>query len=260
MRKIMIGVCVAAFALAACGGGASNKVGVGSSGGGSATTAPGGGSTGGNDAFSQLIAKAKSASFKATYTTSDGKSITLAQDGNGKEAFITDGSEVISNGTTTISCDGTTSAATCTDLGSTGGTMIAGLTALFSTAYTSLAGLNSSVYGGHTSSETIAGRDASCVTIKASDYAGGLGGLSSKLGGDASVTSCVDKSLGYLLKLSGTDASGTATNELVATAAGDSSASDFQPPSTPVTTPSISLPPGVSLPPGITIPSGVPSP
>src|SRR4029077_10777644 len=131
--------------------------------------------------------------------------------------------------------------ATCTDLGTTGASLMTGLTALFTSAYTGLASLNSSVYAGHTSSETIAGRDATCVTLKASDFTGSaLGALANKVAGDASVESCVDKSAVYLLK-NAPSVNGQSPNECLAPAAGPSSPSDFVPPATPGTTPSISL-------------------
>src|ERR1700756_2561590 len=121
MQKILIGVCVGAIVLAACGGGGSNKT--------SAGSGSGNGAKGGNDAFSQLLAKEKTADFKITYTGSDGKSTTFAQDGKGKQAIITSDSEYISDGTTVTQCDGTTSSATCTDLGTTGASLMTGLTA-----------------------------------------------------------------------------------------------------------------------------------
>jgi hypothetical protein len=102
--------------------------------------------------------------------------------------------------------------------------------------------LNSSAYGGHTSSETIAGRDAKCVTFSASDIAGGI--LSGKIPGAPSVTTCVDAKDGYLLKLS-TKSGDNSTDEFIATAAGPASPSDFEPPSTPQTVPTI--PGGVEL-------------
>ncbi len=84
------------------------------------------------------------------------------------------------------------------------------------------------MYNGHKSSETIAGRDATCVTIKASDYAGFAGLAGGKLGGD-DVAHVVRRQAdsAYLLKLAGTDASGKESQVLLATAAGPSSASDF---------------------------------
>ena len=240
MRKLAIGVLAAAIVIAGCGGSSKNSV---AAGGNTPTTGKASTSNttavgGGNDDFSQLVTKAKTADFKITYTGQDGKSETIAQDGHGKIAFTTDSSYIVSDGTKTISCNGTTASATCTDLGATGAGILSGLTSIFTSAYAGLAGLNSSVYAGHTSSETIAGRDATCITIKASDYAGALSGAASKLAGDASVTSCVDKQLGYLLKLA-TSANETTTQELVATAAGPSSPSDFNSPSTPQTLPSI---------------------
>ncbi len=166
---IAAGIAVAAIGLAACGGGSSSKSGTGSN-----------GSSTGSDSFSQLIAKAKSADFKITYTTADGKSETIAQDGKGKSAVTSGDNLYISDGTNVISCDGTTSSAKCTNLGSTGTSILAGLTAPFTTAYAGLAGLNSAVFGGHTTSDTIAGRDATCVTVSAADAGGIVGALAGR--------------------------------------------------------------------------------
>ena len=127
---------------------------------------------------------------------------------------------------------------------------MAGATAFFTTAYAGIAALNSSALGGESSSQTIAGQDATCVTLKASN-AGVLGSALSKLAGNPSLTTCVDKNTGVLLKYTGS--SGDTTKTLFeATEYGESSPSDFEPPSTPVTTPSI---PNITLPGGITIPS-----
>lgn len=250
MRRIAVGLVVAAMVLAACGG--SSKSGSGS------TSTTGGGGTAGND-FSGLLAKAKTANFKVTYTASDGKSETIAQDGQGKTAYITDSNITIDDGTKTISCDGTTATATCTDLGTSGASIMSGYLALFTSLYTGIAQLPSSVFAGHTSTDTIAGRDAKCATYKPSDLAGLGGAIGSAIAGKASVTACIDAQTGVLLKYGGTDQSGKETDELLATAAGESSPSDFVPPSTPATTETTAAPvtlPGGSTIPQITLPGG----
>jgi outer membrane lipoprotein-sorting protein len=248
MRKLVLGVLVATLALAACGG--SDKKTVTPSGGGSTTVSTGAnGNGGGGNEFSDLVNKAKTTNYKVTYQTEDGDSQTIAQDGNGKSALITDGRIIISDGTTTISCDGTDSSAKCTDAGSIGKTTLAGMMSIYTVAYTGLSRLRSSAFGGKTTSETIAGRDASCVTFKSSE----IGGLGINIPGDPSVTSCVDKEDGYLLKYEMT-ISGKTTTHFLATAAGESSPSDFEPPSTPETLPTLPTLPG-----NITIPS-IPTP
>ena len=116
-----------------------------------------------------------------------------------------------------------------------------GVAAMFTGVFTALTTLSASAYGGHTSSETIAGRDATCVTFKASDFAplAALAGGGS-LGANASSTACADKKTGFALKFSTTDGS-TTKEVLLATEFGASSSSDFNPPSTPQTLPSIGL-------------------
>lgn len=242
--RIAAAIAVAAIGLAACGGGSSKGA---TAGGGSSPSAS-------NDAFSQLVAKEKTADFKITYTTSDGKSETIAQDGKGKTAVTSGENLYISDGTNVISCDGTTASAKCTDLGSTGNSIFSGFTAAFTTAYAGLGALNSSVYGGHTTTDTIAGRKATCVTVKASDAGGLAGAIAGKLSADASETSCVDAETGALLKLEG-GVNGNTQTVFLATQAGSSSPSDFVPPSTPETTPSFTIPGGGTLPGGGTIPA-----
>jgi hypothetical protein len=241
MYKLVVGVIAATLTIAACGGSdkkdttpaaGDSTTTTTADGSGSSTSAPGGGS----DEFSQLVAKAKAANFKVTYTTQDGSSETIAQDGNGKVAIISDGSLLISDGTKTISCDGTTSSATCTDTGAAGAGSLTALTGFFTATYAGLTQLNSTAFGGHTSSERIADRDATCVSYKSSDIAGGA--LTGKIPGDPGVTACVDAETGILLKYS-TTLDDKTTDEYVATAAGESSPSDFEPPSTPVTVPGL---------------------
>ena len=250
MRRILIGVLAATMFVAACGGGSSSKSGSGN-----------GSTGGGSDAFSQLTAKAKSADIKITFTNSSGSSATYAQDGTGKTAYITGDNTVLYDGTNSYSCGGTGADATCTQLpgssASSAGAFVTGLLAAY-------AGINSSVYGGRTSSDTIAGRDATCVTFKASDYAP-LAALAGSSGFDASaqVVICADKETGFLLKLVGTSNNKT-ENVFLATAVDKSSSSDFTPPVTPSTlagggggtaTTAYTLPGGVTLPGGYTVPS-----
>ena len=257
MRKIVIGAIAATLLIAACGGSSKNN-----------STGSGGSTGGGSDEFSQLTAKAKTADIKITYTSTDGKSQTYEQDGTGKTAFTTGDSTIIYDGTNSYSCSGTGADASCTQLpGSAAASAGAFVNALLP-LYT---GLKSSVYGGHTSSDTIAGRDAKCVTFKESDYAG-LAGLAGGSGYDASAsaTVCADSQTGFLLKFVATGNNKT-TDYFVATAVDKSSASDFTPPVTPSTIPgsgstdttaagssdttAYTLPGGVTLPNGYTIPT-----
>jgi hypothetical protein len=244
MSKFVIALVAAAtLALAACG---SSK----SSSSGNETTTSGGGTSASE--FSSLVSKAKDASFKVTYKTSNGDTITVAQDGTGKQA-ITDGNNLfISTGSTAISCDGTTSSATCRDLGAAGkATAGAGVSLITGTASAIATLGSSSILNGQTSSETIAGRDATCVTVKASDLAGVFGSIARLLTSDATAEVCADKETGVLLKLSGGTGS-SPTDLFVATEFGEPSDSDFQPPSTPQSLPTV---PSFTIP-KITLPSG----
>jgi len=246
MYKLAAGVLVASITVAACGG-SSGKPAANVGSGNGAVTSP----SGSSNAFSDLIAKEKSADIKITYTDSNGKSTTIEQDGKGKSLWMSDSGLTISDGTSTIQCDGETSTARCTDVGTEGGTESAGLTTVFNTIYAGLSSLKLSDYGGNTSTQTIAGRDADCITFRASDFAGVLSSIAknSDTSPNASETACVDHDTGFLLKLEGSDGEQT-TQQLVATAASKSSPADFAPPSTPVTIPNITIPsvPGVSTP------------
>jgi hypothetical protein len=258
MYKFAIGVLAAAMTFAACGAGSSKS---GTSGDGATTTTTssgdksnasdtttkgGAGGGGGDDSneLTDLLAKGKAANVKVTYL-SDGERETFAQDGKGKTSVRTSDSFVVTDDKTTISCDGPDAGAKCTDYGSAA--LGGGFTQFFTGLYTSLAALKSTAFAGHTSSQTIAGRDASCVTVSVSDFGGVPGGGAA--GGSA--TACLDKDTGVVMKYSTTDGS-TTKDELVATEFGESSASDFDVPSTPETLPSGSIPnvsiPDVSIP------------
>src|SRR3954447_12761511 len=181
MQKLIIAVVVATTFITACGSSAKST---GSSSANGSTTSVG--NTGASD-FSDLVNKAKDANYKVTYDT-NGKTVTVAQDGNGKKAITADGGISISDGKTTITCNGTTSTATCRDFGAAGTTTFDALMGFVNSVYSVLQRVPTSASVGHTSSDTIAGREATCITVKASDVAGGIIG---KATGDPSVTSCV---------------------------------------------------------------------
>jgi hypothetical protein len=250
MSKFLIGVVAATLALAACG--SSSKSG--SSGGETTTTS--GSSSGNSDDIAALAAKSKTAAFKVTYKTSGGETITIAQDGKGKQSVLEGNNLYIIDGDSAIFCDGTTSTATCEDRGRVGKAAADAITATITQTYRAVAGLNSSLFNGHTSSDTIAGRDATCVTVNASDMGGLFGAIADKLGSSATGSMCVDKETGVLLKLSG-GSEDSETDVIVATEFGEPSDSDFQPPSTPKSVPSFTLPtiPKITVP-AITLPSG----
>jgi hypothetical protein len=253
MRKLVIGIVAATMTIAACGG--SNKAkstdtGAGGttttgSGGGSAVTTSGGG--GGND-ISKLAGDYAKAKIKITYasSSSSGENITIAQDGNGKSSFGTGSGTFYSDGKSSIACEGTGSSAHCTDLGSAGALGAGNIGGTFTATFAALAKVLSSQNGGDKSSETIAGRDATCVKWKASDIVGKLATLplfadSAKPGEydpNDSLTICVDKQSGFLLKIAGTK-KGAVQDTLTATAVSEPTDADFTPPVTPATIPSV---------------------
>ncbi len=185
------------------------------------------------DVFSGLSGKTATADVKITYASAQGLSVTLAQDGKGNTSFLSQGNLLLSDGSRVIRCDGTTSAAVCSDLGATASNDA--LTQIIS-AYAGLSTLKSPNVG-TASTQTIASRSASCVTFKATDYAQAVGGslpTPDKLTPAATVTVCVDDDSGFALKIALSDRNQT-VDELLAQTVGPSSPSDFVPPSTPVT-------------------------
>ena len=158
MRKLavsLLGLMLATSTVVACGGSSGKS--------GSSDTQPQvtTGDTGGDgsasDAFSQLVAQASTANIKITYAQSDGDSVTIAQDGNGKTAYQSGDSTFYTDGDTTVSCSGTGADAECTQIPG-GGAIGTSILTVFTTLFSGLAKLDSSVYSGHESSETT--RDA----------------------------------------------------------------------------------------------------
>ena len=258
MRKVLIGVLAATLFVAACGG-SSKKSGTGSSGG-TTTTGPGGStspastSSGGGNDISKLAAQYAKAKIKITYSSS-GSDFTLAQDGNGKSAFTSGTSTIYNDGKTSVSCEGTGTSATCTQLPSVGGG-VGALGSTFTATFTALASLLSTLGTGHTSSESIANRDASCVTYKASEVFSKLGSSALFKGAVANAsdydpndtaTICIDKQTGFVVKIAATK-KGQPQDQLTATAISVPTDSDFTPPVTPQTIPNITLPGGSTIP------------
>ncbi len=207
-----------------------------------ATTQPEDG--GGSNEFSEIVAQAKKANIRIVYERDGEDSITIAQDGEGKSAYTDGDSTIYTDGDSTVSCNGTGADAECQEIpfGGIAASLITGFTGLF----TGLVSLDSSVYGGDVSSDTIAGRDARCITFRASNFSP-LAALAGSLDGEATI--CLDEATGFLLKLETKD--GSSTKDLfIATEVGEASESDVTPPVTPSTVPDISLPdiPGISIP------------
>jgi hypothetical protein len=231
----MIGVVGAAVVLAACGGSAntSNSTGSGS--------------------LSALARKYSAARVKVTYRAGTGPTLTFAQNGHGKTVFGWGISTVYADGKTSVSCVGTGATAKCSQLGTYGGLSSLGastLTAVFS----NLASALSSLRNGHLSTQTIAGRTASCATFKAADVSAQLGALGRAFGQTGTTgyapndtaTICVDQQTGFLLQFT-TTKQGHQTG-LAATSFAVPSDRDFTPPGTPQTLPSASLPSGTTAP------------
>ncbi len=239
MFRLAIGAVATALALTACSGASSSSNAAKSTvttttAAATSTTAPTTTTTDPGGGISDLALKAATADVKITYTSALGPSATLAQDGQGKSSFLSGGNLLLSDGTRVVRCNGTTAAATCTDLGPTSSDDA--LTQLIS-AYAGLSTLKPSNLG-QTSAETIGGRPASCVTFKATDYASALGALadSNKITAAATVTVCVDDASGFAVRIALTD-KGQSVDEILATRIGPSSPGDFVPPSPPVTLP-----------------------
>ena len=163
---------------------------------------------GGGSGFSELLAKAKAAKYKITYTSGDGGEVfTLAQDPP-RFAYTTEGSAtyVTADGAA-VSCSGSGSSATCKELPGTGDTYRASLSNVLGVAgafFLSAAG--SSIPGLldiKTSDDEIAGRAAVCATIDGST----LGALGEAIEGSYSV--CVDKEIGVMLRVRSDDGSGS---------------------------------------------------
>ena len=226
MRKIVAVLALSAVALTACGG-SSSKSGSDSNG-------------NKNDSFSQLYDKRKNATIKVTYENHDsdgttGDAFTIAQDGPDKTAYTSGNSKTIVNGDTVTECSNLDTTPDCQEVpggASAAQAMIAGLTGVLSLADSTITAAASAGGYGDTSSETIAGRDADCVTITIGSALGKLGSLADKLGKldkDAGYQTCVDKETGVLLKwaVQGND---NDKSELIATKVEQPTDADFEPP------------------------------
>ena len=233
MRKLTattLGLLLIAGLVSGCG---SSDKSSGSSDTGNTTTQPDGSGDGGSNEFSDLVAKASTANIRIVYERDGESTVTIAQDGEGKSAFTDGNTTLYTDGDSTVSCDGTGSDATCTKIpvGGAG----AGILTAFTSVFSGLTKLSSSVFGGDVSSETIAGRDAKCITFSASNFSP-LAALAGSLDGEATV--CVDQETGFLLKLETKDGS-TTKDVFIATEVGEATDEDLTPPVTPST---ISLP------------------
>jgi hypothetical protein len=183
-------------------------------------------------AFSKLLEEASSIRIKVTYE-SGGQEFTIAQDGEGRQAY-SDGNAVVitsDGGDHAISCDSVEAGATCTEL--TGQQARAAAFPFTSTLLAAKTTIESAgrVSGfGDESTEDIAGRSARCVTIRVGN----------------AFTACADEETGVLLKW---ETSGTSESSVIATEVTEPTDADFEAPAgatvqTPPSLPDLTLPNG----------------
>jgi hypothetical protein len=245
MRKLIVSssvVMIAAVALGACGSSGSSKANNPS-----ATTTAGSSSSTDND-LAKLVADANKQRFKITYADAGGATQTYEQDGNGNSVSGSDGSLTFFTKTSIVNCDKGSGSYQCTQspvaAGSLGNPFLGVVTA-FQSQLTALGGRF-----GSTSTKTIAGRDAQCVTFSEKDLVGSVGGAIAKAAGaglKASYSYCIDKETGATLEVAVTDDAGKKTTSLLVTKFESPSAADFTPPATPSTIPSSISVPGGSI-------------
>ena len=229
MRKhlAVVGLVVVAIGFAGCGGSStpSSKA----SGSGNTT-----GKNGGDDELSKLLEKTKSAKYKVTYQSGNDEAFTIAQDPPLFSYVQGDSATYVLKDDSAVSCSGTGSTATCTQLPGGGATMKTGLTAglgAFAALFLSQSGTGiPGLLNVKTTNKEVAGRDAACATIDA----GSLGALSAALKGSYSV--CIDKETGIMLQTKADSGNGS-TDDITATAFSEPTEADFTPPATPSTIP-----------------------
>jgi hypothetical protein len=235
---------IAAGVPAACGGGGSAKaVPVVTS---ETNPGPGPGSLSSGE-LARLVAEAGQQRFKITYD-SGGITQTYAQDGNGNTMAGDNNSETFTTKTAIIACDKSSGSYQCTEApGSPGdtGNLFLGVAA----SERSLITIVEEGFGS-TSTKTIAGRAAQCVTLSPKDIAGDADPAAiaavAKLKG--SISYCIDKDTGATLEASSTDASGKTTTSLIVTKFSAPGPDDFTPPATPSTIPTnITVPPAAAV-------------
>ena len=241
MRKLVASCSVALVAVAlfaACGSSGSSKANPLSPGTNNSNTGGSTASGSGNDQFSQLVANAEKQKFKITYSSgTNSDTATYEQDGNGNSVYGSGDTLYFTSASSSVSCSKDSNGKyTCTQ--TPGGTSINPFATYLNLGKSYLDALGGA---GTKSTESIAGRTADCVTFKPSDLGGALAG---NLHGSAEY--CLDKDTGVLLKIAGTDDSGKTTTAFEVTKYETPADSDFTPPATPGTIPSVSLPSGYS--------------
>jgi hypothetical protein len=233
MRKIgssLIAAVAFLTIVAACGSSSSSgKAEVKAGGDGETTTTAATGSTNGDggesEAFKQLVANREKEPLKVTYKVTgaggDSPALTIAQDGKGNFAYITGDTRIIKRaGEKPASCTGTGADAKCQELPVDPS---ASYTAIFNAAAGAITNASDNSPFTDVSDETIAGRDAKCVTVSVAG---------------TSTTVCADKETGVLLKWAGS--AGGQSGSFEATDVTEPPDSDFTLPATPETMPDIS--------------------
>jgi hypothetical protein len=236
MRRFLASCSVVLVAIALLGacGGSSSKAGSPSDTKADNSSNDGNGSS--DSDFAKLVADASKARFKITYTTGSGSDEqTYAQDGKGTIVYGSADSQYFTSDDGSVACNTDSDGkATCTKV--SGGSSISPFLTLFQSGKAAIDALGGRY--GDVSSKTIAGRDAECLSITVA----------------ASATYCIDKETGVLLELSAKSASGKQESSFTVTKFEEPSDSDFTPPATPETIPSVSIP-TITYPPGYTGPT-----
>jgi hypothetical protein len=243
MRKLIAtcsAVLIAMAVLGACGG-SSDKPAADSDGDSPKTTvtdAPDNsdGNDGGSDTdISKLYGESTTKSFKINFTTDGdgGEEQTYAQDGKGKSAYGSGDSQFFTSSDGSVTCSGTGSTATCTAIPGPSTP-----SPFFSTFQAGQAYVNALGKYAEPESETIADRDAKCVTFS-KDTIAEAGPVAAAYASliKGSWKYCIDDDTGVLLSYSITDENDKTTNVLTVTKFEEPSDSDFDPPSTPQTIP-----------------------
>ena len=228
---IVVSASLAAVLLVAACGGSSNN--------GSSTTTGGAGSgsttssiSTGNSDLDALLQKSKTANVKVTYK-SDKSSDTFTQvQHDGNTAFITGNSGFYTVDGKTYTCQDLNTQPACVAMPSIGGVNPAsaattGFFGVYAALFSASSSFASRIAGlsKTTSNETIAGRDAKCVTLDGSAF-----------GESGSITACIDSETGVFLKGS-TSTSAGAGGSIEATSFAKSTADDVKLPAQPTSIP-----------------------
>jgi len=188
-------------------------------------------SAGGGDDFADALERAADATIKVTYEITDGgedaDEFTIAQDPP-RFALTSQDTLLIDDGERLITCE-TSEDGQCVELpregsGGMAQSILSGFAAPF-VAFQAAATAGIAAYE-VTGEDEIAGRDAVCATIEASELPG-----SSQSG---SLRSCIDKETGILLLFEGEDESGGETTRIEAVDVGEPTDDDFEPTSDPI--------------------------